>query len=127
MSDRPGGRQPLSVRRGKRAPFEFVEGIPEHARPIINAWLRDVFHAGDTRRDVRTLVSALRLPFQASYTDDLISGLSQDDDLYLDTLDFITSTLPQHRETLDLHLRIAGSAWRVDLSDGGGAPASRPR
>lgn len=119
MSDRPGGRPPLSVRRGKRAPFEFVEGIPEHARPIINTWLHDVLYAGETRRNVRTLVSALRLPFQASYTEDLISGLSQDDDLYLDTLDFITFTLPQHREPLDLHLRVAGSAWHVDLTDGG--------
>lgn len=119
MSDRPAGRSPLSVRRGIREPFEFVEGIPEHARPIINTWLHDVLYAGDTSGNVRTLVSALRLPFQASYTDDLISGLSQDDDLYLDVLDFIAFTLPQHREPLDLELRVAGSAWRVDRTDGG--------
>lgn len=121
MGDRPRGHTPLSVRRGVREPFEFVEGIPEHARLLIDDWLQGVFYSddGDTTRNVRGIVSALRLPFQASYPDSLISGLSNDDDLYLDVLDLITTALPQHRESLDQELRTAGSVWRVDLNDGG--------
>jgi hypothetical protein len=68
---------------------------------------------------VQGLVSSLQLPFRASYSDDLIANLAEDDDLYLDVLDFITFALPQHRRPLDLELSIAGSAWRVDLDDGG--------
>lgn len=121
MGDRPRGHTPLSVRRGVREPFEFVEGIPEHARLLIDDWLQGVFYSddGDMTRNVRGIVSALRLPFQASYPDSLISGLSNDDDLYLDVLDLITTALPQHRESLDQVLRTAGSVWRVDLNDGG--------
>lgn len=120
MVDQTGGRVPLTVRRGIRSHFQLVEGIPEHARPLVNTWLYGVFDSdrGDIRRNVRTVVSALRLPFKADYPDELITKLT-DDDLYLDVLDFICKALPQHRESLNQELKVAGSAWRVDTDDGG--------
>lgn len=119
MSALAGGWDPLSVRRGIREPFRLVEGIPEHARPLINDWVSTIFRGPSNRdRDVRGLISTLQLPFHADYSDELVRALRGRDDFYLDVLDFLSFALPQYRDSLERELAIAGSAWKVDPESG---------
>lgn len=120
MSALAGGWEPLSVRRGRRDPFRLVEGIPEHARPLLNAWTSEAIRgsSGDERQNVRTLISTLRLPFQVQYAYDLTEALLGMDDHYLDVLDFLSFAIPVRRADLELELDVAGSAWKVDFTSG---------
>ena len=58
---------PLSVRRGRRAPFEFVDGIPDHIKVQLAEWVEPFFLSDDIFGGPRTeaidaAIAALQWP-----------------------------------------------------------------
>ena len=119
---------PLSVRRGRRAPFEFVDGIPDHIRAKLEEWVEGFFdfghYAGGLAVDnIDAAITALQLPVVERAPADRFSELmdlaSSDDERFLDLLDFVcVASSQQRRDALDRILDGGMSIYRVSA----GAP-----
>lgn len=116
--------QPLSVRTGSKPPLALLEGMPDHLLYPVGQWLKTEFGWHDTtgmRMGVMSaLVGALRIPVSEGYatggiSDQIFSALENDDDLYLDALDYILHITDGKRGgTLKEILESGGSAWTVN-------------
>lgn len=124
------GWQPLSVRRGRRNPDEPYEGVPAHLRHPLEEWLRTRFGwhnrgGGMNNQFMATLAATLRIPVTRTHeiggiSDQIISAINRDEDLYLDCLDasLYLSNSADPRE-LKRILETGGSVWTVNSAGNG--------
>ena len=86
---------PLSVRRGRRAPFEHVDGVPPHLATPLLKWVDK--HLLDEGRVRESLLDAVIVRLQLPIVDrspysryaQLVSDMHQSADLFLDVIDML--------------------------------------
>lgn len=107
------GHVPLSVRRGIRAPFRLVEGVPEHLASALRTWALDHFRARGEPY-VHLVRSTLRLRGTSRRASDLVLAAAQDEDLFLDLIDYTVRDASDNAVgELEMYLDAAGSVWKV--------------
>jgi hypothetical protein len=100
------------------------EGVPPWLRPSLEAWVRDLLRSPSTGRwsfeKLRKLERELRLPLngtESSVADSFLMVLHEDDDVFLEVVDYLLRDLGLLSSTSLLPiitmLNEAGSAWRV--------------
>jgi hypothetical protein len=125
--DDDGKWRPLRVRlRGGRGVEEhetLQEGVPPWLRPSLEAWVEELLrspHSGQwSFEKLRKLERELRLPLNwtESAGDHLLLVLHEDDELFLEVVDYLLrdrgSSSPSSFLSIVTMLNEAGSAWQV--------------
>lgn len=105
--------QPLSVRQGRRQPEGPYEGLPDHLKPHVLAWILTGLRSD--RNFGRTAALELKRSSEKGPVAAVYSAASEDDDFCLDVLDYLL-----HQEEvfvddddLELMLQQGGSVWTI--------------
>lgn len=122
--------RPLSVRRGIAEPDDGpFEGVPDHLRGPLTAWLADAIRCWDTL----PIEVAMRLRFSISThdgetaADELLAAAAGNPDLFFDAVDALLSISAEDPgdgladdtiQYLDAILREGGSVWQVSPDQG---------
>lgn len=117
---------PLSVRRGRRTPFEFVDGIPDHIKVQVAEWvepffLSDDIFGGPRTEAIDTVITALQWPIVQREPSVRLHELTKyaysDEERLLDLLDLLCAVgSPQSRDALDRILDDGMSIYRVSAA-----------
>ena len=116
---------PLSVRRGKRAPFELIDGIPPHIKARLADWLQGHTYRhyhGPVMEVVDDLIARLQWPIvnrnPSERMVEIFTTIDRDDDAFLDALDFVCGfASPVDLMELDKILEAGLSRFRVSTTD----------
>ena len=116
---------PLSVRRGKQAPFELIDGIPLHIKAQLADWLEVHTYIpfdGPNTAIIDALISYLhwpivsRNPFERHKQ--IYQTIDQNDDAFLDALDMVCGmATPEDLDDLDGILEAGLSRFRVGTTE----------
>lgn len=124
--------EPLSVRRGLRAPLGYHPGIPTHVRAPLDEWVNSQLHSsqGYLRTDrIDDLIAELQLPIAEALYRDRLKGIGRriqaDDDDFLDVINYLCGYASTHDlQKLERMLSLGMSVWRVRA---GGTPGLEER
>jgi hypothetical protein len=119
--------QRLNVRQGRASAEALVEGVPSYLQHSLIEWLRTEFGwhrtsaaGGVNQAFLQTLATATRIPVKQSHeiggiSDQIISAIQRDEDLFLDVLDATLHLKNGYANVANLTsiLDVGASAWTV--------------
>ncbi|WP_156523338.1 MULTISPECIES: hypothetical protein [Kocuria] len=117
--------EPLSVRRGRRDPLPYVDGIPNHIYLGVMEWVKDALSTVDERVEM-LMAAKLSIVPGATYYHGIIDACRKSEDIVLDVVDYIfrQGICLYKNQALELGeiLDAGRSLWTVGFPEDGSKP-----